>query len=178
MMKLKMRLAVAALLTMGLSSAAAYADTVNFTLIPAYVTVAESGNNLVPGSFTFAATVSAPSSNGAAVFLNGDSFNVTAPLTLDDSDFFANFPLSLAPGTSFTGDLFVLTIPPGTLAAAYQGTFTLLGGADPSANNPLGTVTFTAAPTPEPSSILLLLTGMAGVALWAGYKGNLRGWAR
>jgi|HubBroStandDraft_5_1064220.scaffolds.fasta_scaffold58135_2 hypothetical protein len=31
-MKLKMRLAVAALLTIGLSSAAAYADTVTFTL--------------------------------------------------------------------------------------------------------------------------------------------------
>ena len=177
-MKLKMTLAVAALLTIGLSSAAAYADTVNFTLTNPFVTVAESGGNLVPGSFTFQATVSAPSSNGGAVFLNGDSFNVTAPVTLDDSDFFANFPLFLNPGTTFTGDLFVLTIPPGTLASVYQGTFTLEGGANGGSQDPLGTVNFSAAPTPEPSSILLLLTSMGGLALWLGYKGSNRGWAR
>jgi hypothetical protein len=109
MMKFKMTLAVAALLTIGLSSAAAYADTVTFTLT--------NPNGFVPhtgGSLTYDATVSAPASNGAAVFLNGDSFNVTAPITLDDTDFFTNFPLSLAPGTSFTGDLFVLTVPPGS----------------------------------------------------------------
>jgi hypothetical protein len=34
------------------------------------------------GSLTFDARVSAPASNGAPVFLNGDSFNVTAPITL------------------------------------------------------------------------------------------------
>jgi hypothetical protein len=177
MMKLKMTLAVAALLTIGLSSAAAYADTVNFTLTNPFVTVGSSNNTLTPGTVTFEATVSAPSSNGAAVFLNGDSFNVTAPITLNDNDFFANFPLSLAPGTSFTGDLFVLTIPPGTLATPYQGTFTLEGGADGNASDPLGTVAFSVAPTPEPSSIALLLTGTAGL-LGAGLKRKLRVWVR
>ena len=177
-MKLKMPLAVAALLTIGLSSAAAYADTVTFTLTNPFATVGSSNGTLTPGTVTFEATVFAPSSNGAAIFLNGDSFNVTAPVTLDDSDFFANFPLSLAPGTGFTGDLFVLTIPPGTLATAYQGTFTLLGGADGNASDTLGTVAFSVAPTPEPSSIVLLLTSMAGLALVVAYKGNLRGWVR
>ena len=176
-MKLKMMLAVASLLTMGLSSAAAYADSVNFTLTSPNPTIAESGGNLVSGTVTFAATVSAPFSNSGAVFLNADSFNVTAPITLDDSDFLNNFPLSLSPGTSFSGDLFVLTIPPGTLAGAYLGTFTLLGGADPNALNTLGTVSFSVAPTPEPSSILLLLTGTAGL-LGAGFKRKLHGWAR
>lgn len=175
-MKLNMTLAVVALLTMGLSSA--YADTVNFTLSLPDAKVPATGTTLLPTTVTFLATVSAPSSNGAAVFLNGDAFNITAPVTLDDSDFFANFPLSLAPGTSFAGDLFTLTIPPNTPFAIYLGTFTLEGGADGSADDPLGTVDFSVGPVPEPSSILLLLTGMAGLALLAGYKGNLRGWVR
>jgi hypothetical protein len=174
MMKLKMTLAVAALLTIGLSSAAAYADSVTFTLTNPNGDVLQSTG----GSVTFDATVSAAAGNSGPVFLNGDSFNVTAPVTLDDSDFFANFPLSLAPGTSFTDDLFVLTVPAGEPFGVYLGTFTLMGGANSSANDVLGTVNFSLTTTPEPSSILLMMTGMAGLG-WAGVKRNLhRGWAR
>ena len=172
-MKLKMTLAVAALLTIGLSSVAAYADTLTFTLTnPIGEVLASTG-----GSVTYDATVFAPASNSASVFLNGDSFNITGPITLDDSDFLSGFPLSLAPGKSFTGDLFVLTVPPGTPFGTYLGTFTIEGGSNGSATDKLGTVNFSLITTPEPSSILLSLTGMAGFA-WAGFKRNLRNWVR
>lgn len=170
-MKLKMTLAVAALLTLGVSSAAAYADSVTFTLTNPNGSVSVTG-----GSEIFQATVTAAPGNIDPIFLNGDSFNITSPLTLDDSDFFNNFPLSLAPGQTFTGDLFVITVPPGTAFGNYLGSFTLEGGSNANASDPLGTVDFNVTTTPEPSSILLLLTGAAGL-VGAGYKRNLRGWA-
>ena len=173
-MNLKMKLAVAALLAIGLCSAAAHADTVTFTLMNPNGVVSYMG-----GSLTYDATVSAPASNSAAMFLNGDSFNITAPITLNDSDFFSNFPLSLAPGTSFTGDLFVLTVPPKSPLGNFLGTFTLLGGANGNASAALGTVNFSLTTiAPEPSSIALLLTGLAGLAvtlLRARFKGIPRG---
>ncbi len=158
-MKLKMTLAVAALLTIGLSSAAAHADTVTFTLTnPVEAIDGPSG-----GTVTYDVTATAAGSNSEAVFLNGDSFNANAPLSLDDSDFFANAPFFLDPGQSDTFALFTVTVAPGTAIGDYVGDFTILGGSDGSAAVPLETLDFTTAVTPEPSSLLLLATGLAGL---------------
>jgi hypothetical protein len=170
-MKIKMMLAVVvALLLVSFSSVAAYADTLNFTLTSPNPTFES------PGTYAFEATVSAPLSNGGNLYLNGDSYNVTGPLGIDDSDFFLNAPLDLAPGDSFTGDLFEVIVPPGTLDGTYAGTFSILGGADGGASNVLGTVSF-AATVPEPSSIVLLLSGVAGLG-WFGSKRSFRGLVR
>jgi PEP-CTERM motif len=136
-------------------------DTITFTLDNANQTISSSG-----GSEIFDATVTAASSNNAAVFLNGDTFNVAAPITLNDTDFFTNFPLSLAPGVSFTGDLFVLTTLPDISSGVYLGSFSLLGGANGNASNTLGTADFSlAASVPEPSSLALLGGGLLGLMM-------------
>lgn len=157
-MTLNIKLATAAVLAMGWASVTAYADSVSFTLTNPSTYVVNTG-----GTVTVDATVFAPSSNSGAVYLNGDSFNVTAPASLNDNDFFASFPLLLTPGASFTGDLFTLSLPANSAFGTYLGTFTLLGGSTPSSIDTLGTANFSVTTTPEPSSFLLLFTGVGGL---------------
>jgi hypothetical protein len=155
-MKHKLTLAVMALLlTLGLSSVAAHADTLNFTLTP-------SGAGVDPGGIlTFTATVSAPNSNAGDIFLNGDSANL-GTLSVDDSDFFANAPFFLAPGDSDTFAAFTVTVPSNTPMGTYSGFFEILGGADGNAQDTIAVAPFAVTVTPEPSSFILLGTGLAG----------------
>ncbi len=145
-MKNKLTLAVSTvLLAVGLSSAVAYADTVTFTLSnPTQNISGQAG-----GTLTYEVTATASASNGGTVFLNGDSFNVGAPLTVDDSDFFANAPFFLTPGASSFFDMFAVIVPAGTIPGDYSGVFTVLGGADGNASNTVGTVNFVTVVTPE-----------------------------
>jgi len=125
-----------------------------------------------PGStLTFAATVSAPLTNGATVFLNADNFdiNIPGPSTIDDSGFLLNFPLSLNPGDNFTGTLFSVALPSALAPGIYKGFFKIAGGAGPDSQNPLAIVDFqinAASPVPEPNSGVLLVTGLGILATW------------
>lgn len=112
---------------------------------------------------TFDATVSASSANTAPIFLNSDSFTIDSPLTLDDTDFFS-FPLSLNPGGSYTGALFIITLPSGLIPGDYTGSFEILGGANGSALDTLATTGFQVNATPEPGTMPLLATGLGLLA--------------
>jgi hypothetical protein len=154
------KLSFFAFVTALLLSFPAYADTLTLTL----TNPVQSGATSLGSSLSFDATVTALSTNTADVFLNSDSFNVDAPLTLDDDGFFLGFPLSLSPGESYTGLLFTIFLPTSTPNAIYNGSFSILGGSDGNAANDLADVEFQVSTVPEPTTILMLGTGLSGLA--------------
>jgi hypothetical protein len=154
------------LLSFGLSAALAHADSVQLTLTDPNQYVADTG-----GTLEFSATVSAPLTNAADVYLNADNYTFPmAGVTPDDSPFYNNFPFFLAPGQSYTGELFDITVPAGTALGVTPGTFTILGGSDDNALSNLSTADFSVTVTPEPSTFLLFGSGLFGVALFAWRK--------
>ena len=148
-----------------LLSSPTFADTIGLSLnAPAQPGTAGS-------TVSFVATVLASGTNGGTVFLNGDSFDLSSPLLLDDSGFFNDFPFSLDPGDSFSGTLFSIALPSNLAAGLYTGSFAILGGADSGVFDTLASVDFqvdvapTAGTVPEPESLILLVAGLPGVAL-------------
>lgn len=108
--------------------------------------------------FAFNATVT--NNSNQEVFLNSDSWNVDAPLTVDDSPFNNSYPLSLGAGDSYTGLLFNVDVPQGTPLGLYTGSFEIIGG-DPSDDTDVaGSAVFDVNVTPEPSSFLLFGAGV------------------
>ena len=102
------------------------------------------------------------------VYLNSDSPSVDSPLTLDDNPFQTNpafYPLS--PGSTYDGELFDITVPLGTPDGLYAGSFAILGGSKADVQDLLGSANFnvdvTGGAVPEPSSLVLLVTGLAGL---------------
>jgi hypothetical protein len=125
-------------------------------------------------TLSFDATVAASGKNGGTVYLNGDNFtSLASPLISNDDGFLFGFPLSLDPGDSFSGLLFTIMLPSDISAGQYLGSFTILGGANGEALDELATVDFTVNATagpsavPEPESLMLLATGLAGMMLRA-----------
>ena len=159
---------VAGFLTLLLWSLAARADVLNFTL----TTPNQTGS---PGeTLVFSGTISNPTAG--TVFLNGENLS-TSPssfLAGDASAFFSNTPLSLtangAPGDT-TGDVDLFSITIG--ASAAPGTYTMnnffdvIGGSTSSSSGLLATQPFSitvnsSSSVPEPGTMTLFATGMAG----------------
>src|SRR5579862_2765415 len=95
-----------------------------------------------PGdAVTYNATLT---NNGTTtVFLNGIGFNNLQNLIVpDDSLFFDDWPISLAPGDSITADLFQVALDPSVAYGDYAGSVTISGGADGFASDPVASSDF------------------------------------
>ena len=135
-----------------LAGTAARADSLTITLLSPF----QSG---VSGTvIAFDATVT--NTSGSTVYLNGDDFNVDAPLSVDDSSYLDSWPLTLGAGDSYTGLLFNVDIPWPTAVGLYTGYFEITGGADGNAGDVVGEADFDVYVTPEPNSLLLLGSGL------------------
>jgi PEP-CTERM motif len=158
-------IAMSALAVLAIIPTAVKADPITFTLDDTHSVAAGS-------SVTFFGTLS----NGGppTTFLNGISFSFAsgAPgsITFNDAAFFA-LPPSLAAGAStglaaFFDVVVSALVPPGV----YNGTVSILGGDNADADDILGTQEFSITVTqggpaiPEPATMLLLGSGLAGAA--------------
>lgn len=127
---------------------------------------------LAPGqSGTFQGTVTNLTND--VVDLNGCQIDLAGNWTLDTNPFFSG-PLSVDPGAqTVTFQMFTVGAPgSATTLGATSGFFSIFGGArpvgssyDPTTSDLLGIAPFTVTLVPEPGAGLLLLGGLAAMAL-------------
>jgi hypothetical protein len=139
------------------SSRPAYADGVDLTL--------SSVSGTAGTTVTVDGTITNNSSN--MVYLNNESFTLPLPLINGDTtEFFLNAPFFLSPDTS-SGliALFTFQIAPGTPSGIYPGNFLdIIGGGPNDFTDVLASAEYSVKVTPEPGTILLLVTGLLGIA--------------
>jgi hypothetical protein len=154
-----------------LFSAKAHADSLSLILATPVQTITAGS------TVSFSATVSAPLSNSSTLFLVSDVIGFTGAFTFNDDGFFFGFPLTLSPGQSYTGLLFTATASQSIATNLYPGFFSILGGPENTDQNLLARTAFEldvpASAVPEPGSILLLMTGLPGVAVLVRSKRHL-----
>jgi hypothetical protein len=124
---MKSRFLIASTIPILLCVATAYAQTLDVTLIDPNPVVTQGTT-----SIAFDATIFNPSTTDT-IYLNGDAATTSSPfLTVDDTPFFNNAPLSLAPGQSSGKiELFDVDLAAATTTDTYAlNTFSILGGAD------------------------------------------------
>lgn len=150
-----------------LAAREAKADPLSLTITQAYQT------GLAGELLTFDATVTDTAATGT-VYLNSDSTTLSGSLVLDDTPFLDNFPLFMNPGDSYTGELFTVSIPSGTPPNLYPGAFEILGGGPSDFTDVIASANFDVnVITPEPTSFVLLLTGLVMMGL-LGFRGIFR----
>lgn len=107
---------------------------------------------------TFTATVT--NTTAATLFLNGDSLNIAAPLTANDTKFFLNFPVSMLAGQIVTAQAFDISFPLNAPFGLYPGEFDILGGATANSQTMIGSAVFAVASVPEPGTFGFALAGL------------------
>lgn len=159
-MKHRLLLSLATLMIFAGLGRTAFADSLTI----AYTNPSQAAR---PGqTLSFTATLTAPTTNNNAFFINGDSFSAGFPITVDDSPFFnIPYPFSLSPGQSYTTALFNVLIAANAPVGTFVNTFKITGGSDQNDNSVVVGADFTTTVTPEPSTWLLMTTGLLGLVV-------------